>query len=146
MCAASQESNFSLREHYRSLAENEKYTELWEFIQKAISDVIEQEAIRRGVDGVIKDVWFKGEIAGQERVYSDQLLNTVLRARRPEYAAGAKKGSGESAGEEDSKIVLVLPDNRREQMTLDDLKDSSLTSEAKKELEAVPVKELTDES
>jgi hypothetical protein len=48
-------------------------------------DCIEQEAIRRGRDGVEKDVYYKGEIVGTEIVYSDSLLLSVLKSKKPEY-------------------------------------------------------------
>lgn len=50
-------------------------------------------AIQRGVHGVEEDVWYKGEAVGTKRVYSDGLLQTLLKAKVPEFAK-----DGEGAG------------------------------------------------
>lgn len=42
-------------------------------------------AIQRAVHGVEKDVYFKGEVVGQQREYSDGLLTTLLKAKVPEF-------------------------------------------------------------
>ena len=46
-------------------------------------DAIEAEAIRRGVEGVKKDVYYKGEKIGDETVYSDTLLKFILTHLNP---------------------------------------------------------------
>lgn len=51
---------------------------------------LESEAIRRGVEGVEKGVYYKGQRIDTERVYSDGLLSKVMEARLPAY----KKGEG----------------------------------------------------
>ena len=43
-------------------------------------------AIQRAVNGVEKAVYFKGEVVGHDRVYSDSLLTTLLKAKVPEFA------------------------------------------------------------
>lgn len=48
-------------------------------------------AIARGVEGVDKAVWYKGQIVGYEKQYSDGLLQTLLKAKVPEFA---KDGEG----------------------------------------------------
>lgn len=50
-------------------------------------------AIKRGVHGVEEDVYYKGEVVGQKTNYSDSLLTTLLKAKRPEFAK-----DGEGAG------------------------------------------------
>lgn len=51
-------------------------------------------AIHRAVHGVDEDVYFKGEVVGQKKNYSDGLLQTLLKAKVPEFA---KDGEGASA-------------------------------------------------
>jgi hypothetical protein len=51
---------------------------------EAGTDVIEQEARRRVVDGYVRPVFQRGELVGFERVYSDILAALLLRGRRPE--------------------------------------------------------------
>jgi len=54
-------------------------------------DTLEEEAMRRAVDGVLEPVWFQGMEAGHVRKYSDALLQTLLKAKRPrQYNPGAK--------------------------------------------------------
>lgn len=54
---------------------------------------LESAAIQRGVHGVEKAVYFKGQVVGHEKVYSDSLLSKVMDARIPAY----KKGDGGGA-------------------------------------------------
>lgn len=48
------------------------------------ADRLEQEAIRRAVDGTNKPVFFQGEIVGFEKEYSDTLLVLLLKAHKPD--------------------------------------------------------------
>lgn len=58
----------------------------WEQALDRAGDVFEEEAVRRAVDGVDKDVYYKGEVVGQERVYSDGLLGKLLEgSKRDKY-------------------------------------------------------------
>lgn len=49
------------------------------------TDVLEQEAIRRGVHGVEKPVFYQGEEISRIREYSDVLLMFVLKKRNPAF-------------------------------------------------------------
>jgi len=46
-------------------------------------DMIEEEARRRAVDGVLEPVYYKGEEVGNVRKYSDALLTMLLKGYRP---------------------------------------------------------------
>lgn len=50
-------------------------------------------AIQRAVHGVQKGVYFKGQRVDEETVYSDGLLQTLLKAKVPEFAKDAE-GAG----------------------------------------------------
>lgn len=50
-------------------------------------------AIRRGVHGVTEDIYYRGEVVGQRKMYSDGLLQTLLKAKVPEFGKDAE-GSG----------------------------------------------------
>ena len=52
-------------------------------------------AIQRGVRGIDKDVYYKGEVVGQQREFSDGLLQTLLKAKVAEFA---KDGEGAGTG------------------------------------------------
>lgn len=51
-------------------------------------------AIQRGVRGVEEDVYYKGEVVGQKRNYSDSLLTTLLKAKLPEFSKDGEGGGG----------------------------------------------------
>lgn len=55
---------------------------------------LESAAIRRGVYGVEKGVWFKGEQVGTETQYSDTLLVKLMEARIPAYNKKESNGTG----------------------------------------------------
>jgi hypothetical protein len=48
-------------------------------------DLLEEEAYRRAVSGVVKPVFFAGKVVGAVREYSDRLLQVMLQARHPAY-------------------------------------------------------------
>lgn len=51
----------------------------------------EEEADRRAVDGVLEEVYHKGEICGYVRKYSDQMLALQLKAGNPDKYAERSK-------------------------------------------------------
>ena len=80
-----------------------------EAVKEAVAagaDALESEVIRRGVEGVDKDVYFKGEVVGQERVYSDGLLQTAVKAAKPEKYADRKEVKHDHTG---TVGVAVIP-------------------------------------
>ena len=48
-------------------------------------DSLEAEAHRRGVEGIPRDIYYKGEVVGVERQYSDRILELKLKRHIPEY-------------------------------------------------------------
>jgi hypothetical protein len=87
---ACQTTGCSRSTHNRMLSTNPEYADLFERAQAERGSMYEDEAHRRGVEGTLKDVWFKGEICGQEREYSDACLLALLRGTLPKY--NAKRG------------------------------------------------------
>lgn len=69
---------------YEARQQDETFALAWADVEEATTERMEHEAIRRGVDGVHRDVFYKGEVCGAERHYSDTLLIFMLKARRPE--------------------------------------------------------------
>ena len=45
---------------------------------------LEDEALRRAVEGTEQPIYYAGQLVGSTRVYSDRLLMFLLKARRPE--------------------------------------------------------------
>lgn len=64
-------------------------------------------AIQRGVHGVEKGIYYKGERVDSERVYSDTLLTTLLKAKVPEFAKDGEGGGG--GGGVTVNIANIMP-------------------------------------
>lgn len=68
----------------------------WAEAMERAGDAFEEEAARRGRDGVLKDVYYKGEVCGQERVYSDGLLSKLMDGAKPDkYQKRTTEHTGE---------------------------------------------------
>lgn len=50
-------------------------------------------AIQRAVHGIDEDVYFRGEVVGSKKNYSDGLLQTLLKAKVPEFAKDGENSS-----------------------------------------------------
>ena len=61
-----------------------EFAAAWDDALERSADVLEAEARRRAIEGVLKPICRGGELVGTERVYSDSLLVVLLRGRRPE--------------------------------------------------------------
>lgn len=78
----------TLRTYYHK---DPKFAEEWDRIQDTVSHLLESEAVRRGVEGTLKDIYHKGAVVGQERQYSDKLLEILLKANNREKFGDTKK-------------------------------------------------------
>lgn len=68
---------------YKSRANDEKFAALWDETVEVAVDRLESEAWRRATYGTNKPVWYKGQLVGTELEYSDSLMQTLLKAHRP---------------------------------------------------------------
>lgn len=68
---------------YEWRAQEKDFEKAWDAALELGSDALEDEAIRRAHDGVLKPVYQKGYRCGTIREYSDTLLIFMLKARRP---------------------------------------------------------------
>jgi hypothetical protein len=77
----------------------------WRTAEDEGTDLLEEEAQRRAVEGVPRETFDKdGNLIRRETVYSDTLLILLLKARRPEkYRDNAKV---EHAGDPDKPVVV----------------------------------------
>ena len=81
---AAEAAQISRSAHYRWVAEPD-YAEEFEQAKRDAVDVLEAEARRRAVTGVLEPVgWYKGEAGGTVRRYSDTLLIFLLKGAAPE--------------------------------------------------------------
>jgi hypothetical protein len=62
--------------------EDDVFAALWEEAVECGTDLMEDEAKRRGMDGYDEPVFYQGQVCGKVRRYSDFLLDKQLRARR----------------------------------------------------------------
>ncbi len=68
---------------YRWL-EQPRFKTLYDEAHDEALDLLEEEARRRAVEGVLEPVVSGGKIVGRVRKYSDNLLTTLLKAKRPD--------------------------------------------------------------
>lgn len=71
-----------------------KFETKMEEVLDCLGPLCEQEAIRRGKDGILKPVFYKGEKVATVREHSDLLLKTVMHARHKRYKADAEMAAG----------------------------------------------------
>jgi hypothetical protein len=62
--------------------ENEDFAKRWDDAAEAGTDLLEDEAVRRAVEGVPRPVFYQGKVVGAVQEYSDELLIRMLKARR----------------------------------------------------------------
>jgi hypothetical protein len=70
---------------HRMRNEDEEFARQWDEALNAAGDMLEAEAFRRAIEGVLDPVYYKGEICGYKNVYSDSVLLAMLRRFKPEY-------------------------------------------------------------
>jgi hypothetical protein len=81
---ACRHSNVPRRTVYRWLAQNQRFRAIYNEALEIANDLLEEEARRRAVDGVLKPVYYRGKKVGNIRKYSDPLLLWLLKMKRPE--------------------------------------------------------------
>jgi len=70
---------------YKRRADDETFAAAWEAARDLAVEALEDEAHRRAMIGIKKNVYHKGEVVGTERIYSDYLLTLLLRANKEKY-------------------------------------------------------------
>ncbi len=104
------------RQHvYQTRNRNKKFRRLWDEALEQAVDLLDGEARRRAT-GMTRNVWYAGEIVGEERVYSDTLLIFLLKAHRPHlYRDNVKvehSGGMEVTGDRKVTFEFVRPAGR----------------------------------
>lgn len=77
-------SGLSRRTAYNWRDADTDFAAQWDAALTLGTDALEDEAVRRAREGTDKPVFYKGEICGHIREFSDTLLIFMLKARRPE--------------------------------------------------------------
>lgn len=95
---------------------------------------LESEAIRRAVEGVDEDVWYKGLIVGEKKSYSDSLLAKLLEANLQSY----KKGEATTTFNGPTQINIMPRASSYEEWLA--MKDATLDEEGRKAIAPPAVK------
>ena len=82
--AACREARLGRTAVYGWRREDEAFAKDWDAALETGTDALEDEAVRRAVEGTLKPVYQGGKQVGTVREYSDTLLIFLLKARRPE--------------------------------------------------------------
>lgn len=69
---------------YEHREQDESFAREWDEIVERTTEEMEREAMRRGMEGIDKPVYYQGELVDTLREYSDTLLIFLLKSRRPE--------------------------------------------------------------
>jgi hypothetical protein len=82
--AACRAAGYAIASVYRWRSEDPAFAAHWREAIEMAGDLLEEEADRRGRDGIDQPVFYRGKEVGQKRRYSDPLLLARLKAMRPE--------------------------------------------------------------
>jgi hypothetical protein len=80
---AARATGFSRQRFYELRARDDAFRDDWAAAVDQGTDRLEDEAYRRAVEGVPEPIFSRGEVVGERRVYSDRLIEFLLKARRP---------------------------------------------------------------
>jgi hypothetical protein len=93
---------------YEWREEDEDFAKRWNEALEIATDALEQEARRRGVEGVVEPVFQGGKKVGVVRRYSDRMLEILLKGHRPRVFGDRLELQGDlkvqhSSGDSDGK-------------------------------------------
>lgn len=71
-------------QHYDWLKNDETYAEAFAQAEHSVADMLEEEAIRRAVQGVERPVYQGGKLVGMVQDYSDTLLIFLMKGLKPD--------------------------------------------------------------
>lgn len=96
---AAREADVSVPTVYTWRKRNELFAAAWDWAVQEGVDRLEDEALRRAVEGTLKPVFQGKELVGHVREYSDKLLVLLLKGRRPHvYNRSYHEHSGPGGG------------------------------------------------
>ena len=92
--SAAAAAKVDVKDHYKWLKEDPNYRKSWDEVQEAAAQSVEDEAVRRAMEGVQRPVMYRGKPVRTgrgrssrilyETTYSDQLLLALLKRFRPQ--------------------------------------------------------------
>ena len=84
--------------------EDEDFAKEWDEAVEAAGDLLDDAAMERAIQGVAEPVFYKGTVVGHKVVYSDQLLQFLLKHNKPD-----KYRENHNAGGAGAFNFAVLP-------------------------------------
>ncbi|MBI1213107.1 MAG: terminase [Alphaproteobacteria bacterium] len=103
VAAACKAAGYARSRVYAWRHEDAEFAAHWDAACAVASDLLEEEADRRGRDGYDEAVFYRGEESGTRRKYSDGLLLARLKALKPEnYREGMTAATG--------KLTVIVRD------------------------------------
>ncbi len=102
--------------HYRWLKDQE-YSAAFGEAREEAADALEMEARRRAVEGIEEPVFYKGEVCGTIRKYSDTLLIFLLKGVRPEKYRERTEHTGPDGGPFEFTIKIPRPGNSEDSLS-----------------------------
>lgn len=73
--------------------DDEEFAREWDVAVKSAANVLEEEAIRRAMEGVMEPIYYKGQCVGHKLNYSDQLMMFLMRGMDPERYRDGSRGA-----------------------------------------------------
>lgn len=95
------------RTAYNWRNEDDEFRAAWDSAVAEGTDGIEEEATRRAVEGVERPVFQGGECVGHIQEYSDGLMTTILKGRRPEVYRDKVEHSGSVEVQHSVEVTFV---------------------------------------
>lgn len=92
------------------------FDDAWSFAWESVAAIAQDEAFRRAVEGVDKDVYYEGVVVGQVKEYSDSLLAKILTAYNPKQFSD--KGRLELTGKDGGAINMDAGKEARDTLVL----------------------------
>lgn len=105
---AAEAAQMNWRSHYNWLRDDPVYLAAFAEAQRMSGDFLEEEAIRRAMEGIQKPIFYKGEHVDNETVYSDTLLIVALKGAKPD------KYRENATVKHEGEIVLAVEDRTRQ--------------------------------
>lgn len=93
---------------YRRRSDSPAFRERWSELEQVTIDNLEDSALKRAVEGWLEPVYYKGEVKGARRMYSDALTIFMLKKRRPETYADAPSEGPQSPGEYAEQLLSAI--------------------------------------
>jgi AcrR family transcriptional regulator len=88
--------------------QSEDFRKAWDEAIEEGTDLLEDAARQRAVEGVQEPVFYKGEVVGYVTKHSDTLLIFLLKARRKIYREGS--GDGDGVPDRLNELIAALRD------------------------------------